>query len=256
MNPDFRAVRAICFDLDDTLCAYWNAAKSGLRATFERHPLAGMSADDMVRHWAAVFREFSPKIKESEWYEGYLESGEPTRTEHMRRTLRRIGVEDEALARELSECYMGERDRALALFEDAGPVLRSLHGRYKLGLITNGPADIQRQEIATLGIAPFFDLILIEGEMKIGKPHASVFARAAEALGCSPHEVLFVGNSYAHDVVPALANGWRAVWVRRESDAPPSADPAPIKAEQAPMDGPQADAVISNLREIQDLLSV
>lgn len=28
-------VKAIYFDLDDTLCAYWDACKQGLRETFE-----------------------------------------------------------------------------------------------------------------------------------------------------------------------------------------------------------------------------
>src|SRR5579862_7765394 len=174
-KPDFRTVRAVFFDLDDTLCAYWEASKIGMRRVFENYGAPGFSVEEMVRHWASAFQEFSPTVKKTDWYPGYLESGEPTRIEQMRLTLARMGIEDETLASTLSHSYMIERDRALKLFDDAEYVLQILRGKYPLGLITNGPVDIQRQEIATLGIADYFEVILIEGEIGEGKPHASVF---------------------------------------------------------------------------------
>jgi putative hydrolase of the HAD superfamily len=250
--PDLSAVRAIYFDLDDTLCAYWNAANYGLRRAFELHGPAGFTAEEMVGHWAAAFREFTPTLRAAGWYEGYLKQGEPTRTEQMRLTLRRVGIVDESRAQALSEAYMRERDGALRLFDDAHEVLARLKERYPLGLITNGPADIQRMEIATLGVEGYFDQIFIEGEMGEGKPNPGVFRRAAEAVGREPHEILFVGNSYAHDVAPALLAGWRAVWVRRASDVPPSSG----RMEEKPSEAPLPDAVIENLTELLPLLNL
>lgn len=252
--PDFSAIRAIFFDLDDTLCAYWEASKVGMRNAFAAHRPGGFTVDEMIRHWAAVFREFSPTIKQSIWYDGYLKAGEPTRTEQMRLTLASMGVVDEERAQILSKSYMEERNKALRLFADAEPVLRDLGERYRMGLITNGPADIQRQEIETLGVEKYFSCILIEGELGEGKPNPSVFELAARNVDCSPDEILFVGNSYAHDVSPALACGWRAVWVRRESDAPPSAGSGPLKREEVPAGSRPPDAIIGNLSELLDML--
>jgi putative hydrolase of the HAD superfamily len=253
-KPDLSSIRAIFFDLDDTLCAYWEASKIGMRLAFEAHGPADYSADEMIQHWASSFREFSPTLKKTGWYSGYLSKGEPTRTEQMRLTLLRLGIDDAALAQVLSQAYMVERDRALRLFDDSEEVLTRLKGRYPLGLITNGPADIQRMEIATLGIERFFDHIFIEGEMGEGKPNASVFARAVKAVEREPHEMLFVGNSFAHDVAPALAYGWRAIWVRRPTDVPPSYGPGTVKPEEAPAGGPSPDATIGRLTELLDLL--
>jgi putative hydrolase of the HAD superfamily len=240
------SIRAVYFDLDDTLCAYWEASKQGLRTSFAHHAPEGLSPEALMQSWAEAFREFSPTLKQTGWYEGYCESGEPTRTEQMRLTLERLGVSNQEAAEKLSASYREERNNALRLFPEALEVLNTLKGQFPLGLITNGPADIQREEIATLGIAHFFDHIFIEGEMRQGKPHAAVFERAQRAVGFEPDEIVFVGNSYAHDIRPALENGWHAVWVRRDTDIPPSRN----KLEERPEGSPEPDAVISDLRDL------
>lgn len=247
--PDFSQVRAIYFDLDDTLCAYWDATKVALRQTFDAHPVANQSTEEMVRHWAAAFREFAPTLKQTGWYEGYLKSGEPTRIEQMRLTLLRAGIENSDHSYNLSQTYMDLRDKALALFPDALDLLDYLKPKYPMGLITNGPADIQRQEVVTLNLEPYFEpRIYIEGEVGEGKPLQSVLKRAQEAVGLEPHQIVFVGNSYDHDIHPAIKAGWRTIWVRRDSDVPPSADlDKDSKPKEKPVGAPDADAVVDNL---------
>ncbi len=249
-EPDFSQVRAVFFDLDDTLCAYWEAASIGLRATFGKHPLTGITTDQMVGHWAKAFRKFSKTIKTSHWYEGYLKSGEPTRVEQMRLTLEEAGHPDIELAEDLAQTYYEERDKVLKLFPEAVSVIEKLHGRFPLGLITNGPADIQNQEIDTLGIRHFFDHILIEGEMREGKPLQAVFHRAEKLVNEPPANILFVGNSFNHDMRPAMAAGWKTAWIRRPSDVPPSAEGESSEPEAIPETGELPNAIISALDEI------
>lgn len=248
--PDFSAVRGVYMDLDDTLCGYWDASKAGLREAFEDHPVEGQSLSEMLDHWAAAFRDFSKGLKDSEYYPAYLKSGEVTRTELMRRTLARMGVDDQDHAARLSASYMAKRDGRLALFPEALGFLQRLHGKYPLGLITNGPADIQRQEITTLGIESFFDHVFIEGEMGEGKPLLSVFRRAEAAVGLPPEALVFIGNSYHHDIRPAIEAGWKTVWVRRPSDVPPSASPDRGQPEERPAGAPEPDLEVGNLDEI------
>lgn len=252
----FDSVRRVFFDLDDTLCGYWDASKAALRKTFDLHGPSGVDTNSMLDHWATAFREFSPTLKKTGWYEIYLKEGEPTRTEQMRLTLKRLEIDDESLAKELSDAYGNYRDQHLELFPDALTVLRVLGSRYPLGLITNGPADIQRQEIATLGIQHYFDQIYIEGEMGRGKPLPEVFAMITQQAGVEPHEIAMIGNSYAHDIRPALAAGWRGIWIRRPSDVPPSAPGHASKPEERPADAPVPDAEIGNLSELLSLFDL
>jgi putative hydrolase of the HAD superfamily len=247
------SVRGIYFDLDDTLCGYWDASKAALRKTFDDHAPEGVSTSEMVGHWAAAFRDFAPLIKTEEWYGEYLRSGERSRTEQMRLALERVGVQDQAHAERLSLAYYTNRDAGLCLFDDALAVLTQLAPHFPLGLITNGPADIQRQEIETLKIGHFFSHVFIEGEMGEGKPKPGVFRRAEAAMDLQPHQILMVGNSYSHDIRAALENGWHAIWIRRPSDVPPSAN-NDAKPEEMPAGAPQPTAIINQLSELLSFL--
>ena len=252
----FEEVRAIYFDLDDTLCAYWDACKAGLRAAFEGQCPQGISPDAMVRSWAASFRRFGPTLKKTEWYPTYLQHGGPTRTEQMRLALLEAGIEDDAVAERLGDAYGRTRNEALALFDEVRGVLELLAPRYPLGVITNGPADIQREEIATLGLGPLIQHVFIEGEMGEGKPLPAVFERARQAVDLPPHRILFVGNSYKNDIQPAIAAGWRTAWVRRASDVPPSASGEAPKPEEKPEGAPDPDLTIHDLTELLAPLGV
>ena len=245
---EFPNVKVIYFDLDDTLCAYWKAAKTGLRKAFEDHAEHGIPSDQLLEAWATSFTEFVETIGKTHWYHKYLESGDLTRAELMRRMLERVGIFDENLALQMSQTYYVERHAALELFPEAWEVVEELAKAYDLGMITNGPADIQRQEIQTLNLGPFFKHILIEGEMGMGKPDPKVMALAQEKAGVPPEQILFVGNSYRHDMMPSMECGWRTAWIRRPSDVPPSSRTG--KPEELPEGATPPDTTITDLREL------
>lgn len=254
----FSNVRAVFFDLDDTLCGYWEACKAALLECFTEHAPEGHETDALVCRWAEAFRAFAPGLRELGLYEGYLKSGAHTRAEQMRRTLKLLEIENEELALRLGEHYGERRNANLRLFPDALMVLdRLTEAHYRMGLITNGPADVQRQEVETLALASYFDPIYIEGEVGYGKPDSRVLRNAALAVGLPPEQILFVGNSYRHDIEPAILAGWRTAWVRRASDVPPSADPTVAgMPEERPEGSPEPDVVIEHLRELLPLFGM
>lgn len=245
-----REIKAVFFDLDDTLCAYWEAAKGALRITFERYAPDGRTAADMIGFWSKEFDGFCHGIKKTPWYEPYLKSGEPTRTELMRLTFLAAGIDDSSLAREVAEFYAAQRREALQLFDDALPALDALEGRFYLGMITNGPADVQREEVVDLGLEPRFQSILVEGELGFGKPLMEVFRLAESQSGCAPSEILFIGNSYAHDILPAIKAGWKTVWIRRASDIPPSRNGEGARLEDLPPGTPEPDMTAETLEPV------
>lgn len=249
LRAELEGVRGIYFDLDDTLCGYWQASKRALAETFATHGPEGYTAEELTKAWASSFRLFSKEIKGSDWYTTYLQRGEPTRAEQMRRMLHALGIEDEARVAVLSESYGRLRDQYLTLFPEALEVLDKLRNEYPLGLITNGPADIQRQEIATLGLGHYFDVILIEGELGEGKPHERVFREAQALMHLEAGELVMIGNSYRHDIQPAIEAGWKTVWIRRPTDIPPSAGDR-IGPEELPPGAKPPTMTISDLREL------
>lgn len=246
-------VRAVVFDLDDTLCGYWDACKAGLRLAYAEHPVPGVDTERFVRAWAEAFAGFGPTLKETHWYPTYLKNGGPTRIEQMRRALAILEAPNEDHAIALADAYAFHRNAELKLFPDAIECLTAISQKYPLGMITNGPADIQRQEVETLGIGHFFQHIWIEGEVGEGKPLKSVFDRALNAFGVEPSEIAMIGNSYSHDIRPAIEYGWHTIWTKRPTDVPPSAKDG-AKPEERPAGAPEPSAVVGSLKEVMALL--
>ena len=90
------------------------------------------------------------------------------------------------------------------------------YAEIRLGLVTNGPSDFQRDKLRTLGIEDRLDAIVISGEVAAAKPDAVLFQRALELLGAEPGEAWHVGDSLDTDVAGARAAGLVAVWLNRK----------------------------------------
>lgn len=240
--------KVVVFDLDDTLCGYWNAARYGLKRAFEVHSETGKTPEEMLALWGEEFGGLVKELSQPRWYSKYCQSGETTRRELMKRVLARLEIRDVQLVQDMSDTYYIERHGALELFPESIETLEALKGRFRLAMITNGPADIQRQEIETLQIGHYFDPVLIEGEMGMGKPNPEVMNRLESLTDAKGEEILMVGNSFGHDVKPAQAAGWRTVWIRRPSDVAPSSRTG--KPEEMPEEATPPDFIIHDLREL------
>lgn len=141
--------------------------------------------------------------------------------------LEALGRPDAVLAAEANELYCRLRDDSYLPFPGALEALERLRAAAPaLGLVTNGAALAQRAKIERFGLARFFDVIVVEGELGAGKPEARVFDHALAALGARPARALMAGDDYDCDVLGALGAGLHAVWIdSRRRAAPPR--PAP-----------------------------
>lgn len=85
---------------------------------------------------------------------------------------------------------------------------------WAVGVLTNGPTDIQRAKLAATGILGRVDGICISEEAGVRKPDPEVFRVAAARCG---HDLSFetwmVGDNPATDIAGAAAAGLRSVWI-------------------------------------------
>lgn len=216
--------QAVLFDLDDTLfdnATFHRAATEETLAEFLRG--RGEAADpDQVFRLADAVRAAADEM----WpdYEANRIPIPAVRSGRFQRALQQFGhpvLEEEAAA-----LYERTRDRLLAtaaLFPGAAEMLSSLAGRRRLGIVTNGPADLQRQKVERLGLGAWIpaDRVIISGEFGIAKPRREIFEAALRAVGCEADRAVFVGDSWRRDVCGALAAGLRAVWRHPVDEVPP-----------------------------------
>jgi len=152
----------VLFDLDDTLCDYQRSRDLRLRRAF----------GEAFARSHAPRPDFSTLIAESIAIHAHG-------TEHFSDLLLRHGVIDPDAREAARTWYLTNRFLGLRLFPDALPTLRTLRatpGVAAIGLVTNGPAIIQREKIALLGLDPEVDFCIISGEVGFEKPDPRIFA--------------------------------------------------------------------------------
>ncbi len=102
---------------------------------------------------------------------------------------------------------VGER-----LFPYTLETLRTLSKTYKLGIIANQPAGTEKR-LTAYGIREYFAFVLSSAEEGLEKPAPELFLRALARAGCSPEEVVMVGDRPDNDIAPANALGMKTVRV-------------------------------------------
>lgn len=127
--------------------------------------------------------------------------------------LREQGLPDDDGA--LAEEFASARRKLQRLMPDAKETLARLKPSFKIGLLTNGAPDLQREKLAACGLAKFFDAVAVSGEHMIGKPKPEIFHILLRELGATPAQAMMVGNSLARDIAGAQAAGIaRTVWLK------------------------------------------
>lgn len=233
---------AILFDLDDTLVIEQPGAKGAFLATCERaQSRYGLDPQALYDATLAAARnlwyhgphgEYARAIGLSSWeglwatYEGdtpalaALRAWAPSyRHEAWLAGLAAFGINDAAFADELAAAYQTERRARHELFAEVPAVLESLHGRYRLAIVTNGVPDIQFDKLRATGIERHFERVVVSSEFGVGKPDPRMFVAAIERLDVAAAEAVMVGNSLRRDIGGAHAAGIRAIWVCRDDPA-------------------------------------
>ena len=102
-------------------------------------------------------------------------------------------------------------------------MLEALKDLFRLGLLSNfthGPAAIRI--IDQLGLAPFFDVILISDDLGYRKPHPIVFNRLLNQLDVQRECTLFVGDDSDADIDGARQSGLQPIWMTYVQDKKPT----------------------------------
>lgn len=98
-------------------------------------------------------------------------------------------------------------------YPDALPCLQALREEgYLVGIAGNQPARTE-EVLRAMGLPA--DLVASSEGWEVEKPSPEFFARIADAAGTAPSEIAYVGDRLDNDVLPALAAGMVAVFVRR-----------------------------------------
>jgi len=200
---------AVIFDLDGTLCRNVQDLDAAYRRAFDAVGLDPLG--EPTELWGALEGPPDPDDRV-----GYLATG-------FARLLTQHGVDGDPL--DLAAALLAEFDATqVAFLPDAERVLARLRGRYRLGVLTNGPRRHQAAKVEALGLADRVDAVVYAGDLPRRKPLPLPFETICDRLTVEPGRALYVGDSLAHDVAGAGVAGLDAAWIRTDG-----AEPAPYR---------------------------
>jgi putative hydrolase of the HAD superfamily len=124
----------------------------------------------------------------------------------------RISPEDPRIA-EAVEGYFSAFYDYCHIIPGTTEMLGRVKESFRLGMLTNfthGPAA--RKILEQLGLGPFFDVILISGELGFRKPSPLVFQKLADRLEIEKEELIYIGDDLEPDIIGAQNAGIQPIW--------------------------------------------
>lgn len=165
-----------------------------------------------IRSWEGLWSHFSGDDPNLQYLSNW---GPEYRRQSWFQALSKFGIEDMEFAQHLGDTLIKERRNRHFLFSDVIESLEQLRDKYRLGIITNGSSDHQREKIERTNIARFFDTVIISEEVGIGKPDPRIFNLALKRLAVDPMAAVLVGDSLERDIQGAQNAGIRGIWIDR-----------------------------------------
>lgn len=207
-------MRAVIFDLDDTLVDHTSAARTASVAWGRGHGLAG-SDEEIARTWSDIA---APQYRRYQLRETTFEGQKRAR---VREFLPHLDLADDEAADEAFGGYATAYHASWTCFPDAVPALRRVRAEGLIAaVLTNGDHTQQRLKLERVGLVDEVDQVFTSDEFPRGKPDPVAFLGACSALRIEPGEALMVGDSLVADVEGALGAGLDAVLLDRRDEHP------------------------------------
>jgi putative hydrolase of the HAD superfamily len=228
-------VEAVLFDLFDTLVllesdeAYYRPSLRKLYDFLVKHGI-NVSFEDFERVYFEVRDKFYFESRNLE---------EPHFNVRVSETLKRLGFELDVLdpiVKGATTAFAEEFVQYATLDAQAQNVLRKLHEKYKLGLVSNfAIPEYGWKLLEKFGLKQFFDVVIISGEVNKRKPSPEIFQRALKSLNVVASKTVFVGDMLDLDVIGPKNVGMKTILVMRR----------PIKSSDI-----KPDRIITDLSEL------
>jgi putative hydrolase of the HAD superfamily len=202
-------VKAVVFDLDDTLFDHTGAAVEALRLWL---PTVGVAAsDESIALWFAAEERHV-----AEWRAGRI-----SWAEQRRGRLRDVLPDGSSLTQDELDArftgYLARYEAAWRAFPDVEGTLFALAAcEVRVGILTNGATAQQRAKLAAIGLADRFEFVLTTEDLGVAKPHPEAYLAACRRFGCDPAAVMHIGDLPDLDVAAPREAGLRSLLIDRE----------------------------------------
>lgn len=196
-------IQNILFDLDDTLLNFHLAEKIALTKTLI-HLGIEPKEETLLRY--SVINLSQWKLLEQEKI-----TRDQVKTQRYQLLFDELGIDCSAeYAAEYYEALLGVGHYFI---DGAEELLKELSNDYRLYIVSNGTAEVQKSRIESSGIAKYLDDIFISQQIGFDKPNVKFFDYCFSSIpNFEKYETVIVGDSLSSDIAGGRNSGITTVW--------------------------------------------
>ena len=198
-------IKAVVFDLDNTLYAYEPSHQAGLLAMYAQvQKYANISFDVYLDHLKLSKKYVKSRNKGT--------AASHNRFLYCQNICESLNLNVVEITPVLYEAYWDAFVEKMQLFDGAMELLTNLRERkVKIGICTDLTAHIQIRKLKHLGLSDVVDAVLTSEECGREKPFEDMFRLILGKLQVSPRDSIMVGDSLEKDVQGAKNVGMKTI---------------------------------------------
>lgn len=97
-------------------------------------------------------------------------------------------------------------NEGIKLYSEVREVLETLSKHYRLGIVANQSSSV-RELLQEWRIESYFQFIILSEEVGLSKPNTTIFTLALQKANIPADRVVYVGDRYDNDILPAKSLG-------------------------------------------------
>jgi putative hydrolase of the HAD superfamily len=203
-------IKAVLFDLDDTLIDHDTAIREAASTLFDKViPNSKHELTVFQEQWIFLTRQWYKKFFAKQV--SFQESGRG----RLREAFSNYGyqfsdTDADILLSEYWEDYMSK----CQLFDDVIECFAQLQ-EYKIGVLTNGQEAQQLEVLKRCGILPVLDVVVTSEAAGFAKPAPQIFQYACAKLAVQQTQSVYVGDNLELDAIGASNAALIGIWLNR-----------------------------------------
>lgn len=209
------ALKAVIFDLDDTLYDYTSANEAAMdMMTKLAAGRFNMPAEVFLQTYRMEDRRLKRELPGT--------AANHNRLIIIQRMLERLRLPSIVEPLDLYDAYWGTLLHVIKPRPGVVEFLQELRANnIRCAICTDLTAHIQHRKLEVLGLAPYFDCIVTSEEVGADKPDPRMFRMCLKKLVVSPKEAIYIGDNFDRDIRGAHAAGIPPVWLNAKMSPRP-----------------------------------
>jgi putative hydrolase of the HAD superfamily len=165
-----------------------------------------------VRHLATLGLAYPPEEFAERWNATWQPFEERCRLDHREFSMIEVGNHflttelgrdpDPSEVDDLIDVFVTEWNQSVLYLDGLRDWIDALSQRFRLAIVSNThESRLVPGHLATMGIADYFDVVVLSVDVGWRKPHPAIYAAALQRLGIQARDAVFVGDTHVADYV-------------------------------------------------------